>query len=265
MSAFEILTGRALNPGAGPVAFTNNTGDTFQVRSTPVDNGPSLIGMWAQNATGGFIRVRSPRLHDATQGIRNTVPAASIRNLFPDGSSTPLFSQDPLIFETSGGGAETDVGCLAVYYPDLGGINARLATWSQIQPMIKEMTTIEVAVGAVTTAGDWSPGTAINTTNDLLKANLDYAILGYTSSVPVAAVAIRGADTGNMRVGGPGTTELVETRDWFKSLSQELGVGMIPVINQANRAATLAFVCAATAIGATIDFIVAELASPYTG
>lgn len=263
MPALEVVTGRALNPGAGPTAFGPNTGDTFQIRSTPSDNGPSLWGMWMQNATGGLIRLRSPRMHDATQGLRYTVPAAAIRNLLPDEASTPMFSQDNLIFEVGGGGAETDTGALLFYYPDLGGVAARLATWAQVQASMVEMTTVEVVVGAVTTAGDWSPGTAINATNDLLKANKDYAVLGYTTSVPVAAVAIRGSDTGNLRVGGPGTTEAIETRDWFASLSESHGVGTIPIINQANRASTLVHVAAATAIGATIDLIVAELGSMF--
>lgn len=259
MPALEVIAGRALNPGAGPTALGPNTGDSFQVRSTPNDSGPSLWGIWSQNATGGLIRVRSPRMHDAIQGIRFTTPPGALRNMLPDEAYTPMYSQDLLTFEIGGGGAETDVGCLLMYYPDLGGVNARLATYAQVLAQAAELATIEVAVTAPATAGDWSAGTAVNATNDLLKANADYAILGYTTSVPCAAVGIRGTDTGNLRVGGPGTTEQIETRDWFASLSETHGVGTIPILNQANRGNTLVHVCPATAVAVTVDLIVMRL------
>lgn len=265
-SAIEVITGRALNPGAGPTALGANTGDSFQVRATPADTGPQLWGVWGQAATAGLVRVRSPRLHDATQGTRYVLPAATVRNFFCDEQSTPLYSQDLLTFEIGGGGAETDSASLLVYYPELGGADARLATWDQIKPNIVETTTVEVAVAGPVTAGDWSPGTAINATFDLLKANADYAILGYTVGTACNAVAIKGADTANLRIGGPGPVEALETRDWFVGLSKAHGVPAIPIINQANRGATLAHVALNTAAGTvTVDFIVARLAAPFAG
>jgi hypothetical protein len=123
-----------------------------------------------------------------------------------------------------------------------------------------------VAVTGPVTAGDWSPGTAINATNDQLKANADYAILGYQTGTSVCAVGIAGADTGNYKVGGPGPLESVETRDWFVSLSKNQGLPLIPVINQANRANTLCHVCHTTAAGTvTVDLIVARLAGRFGG
>lgn len=264
MSAWEVITGRALNPGAGGAVVTNNTGDTTQVKSTSDNPGPSLRGVWAQNATAGFVRVRSARMHDFVQGIRYQSPAAQVRNLLPDAAYTPLYSQDALTLEIAGGGAETDVAALMLYYPSLDGSVQRLATWDQIKPNIAEMTTVEVVVTAPATAGDWSAGTAINTTFDLLKGNFDYAILGYQCLATVAAVGIRGPDTANLRVGGPGPGESLETRDWFISLSQNSGLPAIPVINQANRAATFVHVANATAAGTTVDLIVARLASKFS-
>jgi hypothetical protein len=264
--ALEVITGRALNPGAGPTALVANTGNSFQVRSTPDGANPLLCGIWGQAATAGLVRLRSPRLHDATQGIRYVLPAATIRNLMPDELETPLYSQDILTFEIGGGGAETDSASLLFYYPDLGGSDARLASWEQIKPMIAETTTVEVAVAGPVTAGDWSAGTPINTTFDLLKANADYAVLGYTVGTACNAIAIAGSDTGNYRVGGPGPVEPLETRDWFVSLSKSHGFPAIPIINQANRASTLAHVALNTAAGTvTVDFIVARLATKFAG
>lgn len=258
--ALEVITGRALNPGAGPAPLGPNTGDTFQVRSTPNDAGPALLGVWASCATAGLVRVRSPRLHDNTQGIRFAVPAATQRNLVPDGFRTPLYSQDTLTFEIGGGGAETDAAALLIRYPSLSGSDARFITPDQLRASAIEWTTIEVVVTGSVVAGDWSPGTAVNATNDLLKADDDYAIVGYQSSVSCLAVAVKGPDTGNYRVGGPGTIESIETRDWFWSLSEKNGEALIPVFNQANRGGTLvhtAHTTAATAI--TVDLIVARM------
>lgn len=258
--AMEVVTGRALNPGAGPTALGANTGDSFQVKSTPENQNAQLIGLWGQAATAGLVRLRSPRLHDNTQGLRYVLPAGLVRNFLADGEHTPLYSQDILTFEIGGGGAETDSASMLVYYPDLGGSDARLVTWDQIRGMIEEITTVEVAVAGPVTAGDWSAGTAINATFDLLKANQDYAVLGYIVGTACNAVAIKGPDTANLRVGGPGPIEPTETRDWFKRLSVEQGMPTIPVINQANRAATLAHVALNTAAGTvTVDLIVARL------
>jgi hypothetical protein len=265
MSAWEVITGRALNPGAGGAALTPNTGDSFQVRSTPDINNPFLEGIWAQAATAGFVRLRSPRMHDAVQGIRFQTPAALVRNFLADEVNTPLYSQDILTFEIAGGAAETDVGALLIYYPDLGGSDQKLATWDQIRPLVAEVATVEVVVTAPATAGDWSPGTALNATNDLLKGNQDYAILGYQTLGAVAAVGIKGSDTANLRVGGPGTTETIETRDWFISLNKARGVPAIPVVNQANRASTLIHVANAAAAGTTVDLVVARLTNKFSG
>lgn len=258
--ALEVITGRLLNPGAALVAAGPNSGDSFAIRSTPTDMGPKLLGLWASCATAGLVRVRSPRMHDNTQGIKFSVPAGLQRNLLPDSAMTPMYSQDNLTVEIAGGGAETDALGLLIQYPELGGSAARFITPDQLRAQQVEMTTIEVNVTGSVVAGDWSPGTSINATNDVLKANDDYAILGWQSSVACCAVGLRGPDTGNYRVGGPSPIESIETRDWFWSLSQQQGTALIPVINQANRAGTQLFTCHTTAATAIlVDLIVARM------
>jgi hypothetical protein len=265
MAAWEVITGRALNPGAGPVALTTNTGDSFQIRSTPDSQPPFLEGLWMAAASAGLVRLRSPRMHDFVQGLRFTVPAGVTRNLLADEIETQMYSQDIVTFEIGGGGAETDSAAFLMRYPDLGGSDQRLATWDQIKPMVAELTTVEVAVPGPVTAGDWSAGTAINVTFDLLKGNQDYAILGYSVDTLCTAVAFKGSDTANLRIGGPGPLEPIETRDWFISLARNGGVPAIPVINQANRASTLLHVCKNTAAGTVnVDLVVARLTGKFS-
>lgn len=239
--AFEVLTGRVTNAGGTLTEVTANTGDSFAVRSFPFEAGAWLEGIWAQSVAAQVVRVRSPRFHDNVQGIRYRTIADTPRNFLSDWSKMRLFPQDELVFETSSGGADTTTAALAVYYNDLPGINARLTTWEQIEPTIESLLTVEVDVAAAATVGDWSAGTTLTNFTDLLKRNVDYAVLGYQSEENVAAVAIRGSDTGNLRVGGPGTTEAIETRDWFVSLTRRMGTPHIPIINAANKDNTLVF------------------------
>jgi len=262
MTAMEVVTGRVLNPGATITALTANTGSSFTVKDFPASSPAYLEGLWAQNATAGVVRVHSARMHDDVQGIRFTSPAALIRNYMGDRAEQKLYPNDPLRFEQSGGGAETDSAAMLFYYNELPGIAARLAMWEQVKSRIVNHLTVEVPVAGPVTAGDWSAGTAITALTDLLKADTDYAILGYQSGTQALAVGISNSDTGNLRVGGPGTTESLETRDWFQRLSVAHGTPHIPVFNSNNRGSTNAFVALNTAAGTiTVDFFLAQLSS----
>jgi hypothetical protein len=259
--AYEVLAGRVVNPGAALTAVTMDSGDTLAIRAMAAGSSAWLDDVWAHEATPGVVRVRSPRMHDNVQNLRLTNPTASARTLLPDQVNQPVYSQDVMILELSGGGAETDVACLLMYYENVAGLDARLATWPQVASRIRNILTQEVDITGAATVGDWSAGTTINTTFDLLKANVDYALLGYECSASVAAVAIKGPDTGNVKAGGPGTTEAIETKDWFIRQSNSLGKPTIPIINAANKGATQAFQVSASASATTnVGFILAELA-----
>lgn len=258
--AMEVVAGRVLNPGATITALTPNTNNTFTIRSFPEQAPAYMSGLWAQNATAGVVRIRSPRMHDNVQNIRFQSPAASIRDFFPDDAQQRLYPNDPLTFEQSGGVAETDSAAFLAYYTDLPGIAARLAMWEQIKPRIKNLLTVEVATTGPVTAGDWSAGNVFTTSFDLLKSDTDYAVLGYQTGTACLAVAFASSDTGNLRVGGPGPTEAIETRDWFISLGKALGAPTIPVINSNNKGSTNSFVALNTAAGTiNVDWFMAEL------
>lgn len=260
--ALEVLTGRVLNPGAVLTAVTPNTGDTFVVKSYSDGSRARLFGMWAEAATAGIMRIRSTKFHDPVQGIRFRVIANSVRAFITGLFFQPLIMNDPLIVELSGGAAETDVAVALVYYDDLPGSDAQLATWPQIKDKIVNLYEQEVIVTGPATAGDWSAGRAINADFDNMKANTYYALLGYVTDTQCAAVAVRGPETANLRVGGPGTTEAIETREFFIRLYEKTGEATIPVINSANRGSTQVF-CADNAAAATLNvgLVMAELSS----
>jgi len=260
--ALEVITGRVLNPGATVSATTANTGDTYAVRAFNDATPAWLEGFWAQQATAGVIRVRSAKLHDNVQGIRFRSPAAVTRNFLADQSAQRLYSTDTLIPEQSGGGAETDTLAMMIYYQDLPGAAANLALWEQIRANIVNLVTVEVAVAGPVTAGDWSAGNSLSTTFDLLKADTRYALLGYQVDTECCAVGVKGPDTSNYKVGGPGCIEPIETRDWFVSQAIARGTPHIPVLNANNKNATLVHVTKATAAGTVnVSLSMAELAA----
>ena len=87
------------------------------------------------------------------------------------------------------------------------------------------------------TANVWTD-TLLTTTDNLLRANTDYAILGYATDLLCGAVAFKGPDTSSVRVGGPGKVGHEFTDNYFVKLSNDTGRPNIPVFNSANAGAS---------------------------
>jgi hypothetical protein len=239
--AIELVAGFATNPGATLTTLTPSTNTSFTVRGTDTSKNAWLATGFAFNATAGELVIKSPRLHDNVQGIRNRVTAALTAPLF----NTPfnpmakqrLFAQDNLTVQISGGGAELDCGAIMIYYEDLAGVAGRFIDVPTITSKGINLVTAEVTVTAVAT-GNFGGAVAINSTFDTLKANTDYAILGGMTDTRGTAVGITGVDLGNVRTGFPAEPSLRDTtNNWFIGLTQGLGLPCIPVINSANKSA----------------------------
>jgi hypothetical protein len=239
--AIELVAGFATNPGATLTTLTPSTNTSFTVRGTDTTKNAWLATAFAFCATAGELVVKSPRLHDNVQGIRNRVTAALTAPLF----NTPfnpmarqrLFAQDNLTVQISGGGAELDCGAIIIYYEDLAGVAGRFVDVPTITGKGINLVTAEVTVTAVAT-GNFGGAVAINSTFDTLKANTDYAILGGMVDTRGTAVGITGVDLGNVRTGFPAEPSLRDTtNNWFVGLAISLGLPAIPVINSANKSA----------------------------
>jgi hypothetical protein len=256
----EVIAGRITNQAA-LTAVTLGTGDTLTVRASGSEaSNVWLQSIWGSSASAGRIRVISPRMHDNVAGLTVRVPATVIRDLIGDYPEQRLYSQDTLVVQAAGGGAETDNAFLQIYYEDVPGIDAQLFAWEQIEPRIVNLASVEVAPVTSATVGDWSAGRAINADNDNFKADTSYALLGYETSVACGAIAVRGTDTGNLRIGGPGPTEPLATREYFVRKAIRTGRPHIPVINSQNKGSTLVFVCdPANAATINVALLFAEL------
>lgn len=260
MANLNVLTGRVTNPGATITALTADTGDSFTVKSFSFGDTARIIDAWAQTATPGVFRIRSPRLHDVAQGIRLRTVQATARSLLPRQLVQRLAPQDVLVVEGSGGGAETDAFGFLVHYGSSDLPQAHLISAQEFIARQANIFGAEVAVTTSATAAQYGGSTALNATFDVWKRNVDYAILGILSDTEGCTVGITGPDTGQTRVGMPMTKEPLETHDYFVQLADALNEPLIPVINAANVATTF-IDCAAVATSTAVNFtvILAEL------
>lgn len=258
--ALQLVSGSVTNPGATITAVAALSGESLTVPAFAPNSKAYLGQVWADGATAGVARIRSPRMHDNAQGIRLQHGAAIREPLIPIRALQPVFPADALTVELSGGAAETDMMAYLLWFDDLPGVAARLAAWADIAPRIKNLLAVEVdlTTGAV---GAYGTNRALNFSFDTLKASTDYAILGYNVSVKTSVVCIFGPDTGNQHVGGPGLlSPNFDTRRWFVELSDQLGRPAIPIINSNNRGTT--FVQAAditNALAVNVSLNMAEL------
>lgn len=246
--------------GAGTGVVTPNGGDTFNVANFSLTSTAYLDQLWANGATTDFVRVRSPRMHDANQGIRLAVAGTLNVPLLPFELDQPLYPSDTPTVEIDATGAGTGAIAAVYRYNDLPGVNPRYATWEEISSRIVAVSGVSVAIGAIGAIGAYSAGSAINASFDNFEAGADYALLGYQTLAARLAIAIQGQDTGNLKIGGPGINDADRTKDWFVKYSRLSGVPAIPIIAANNKGSTFVFQADNAASAATtVTLIMAEL------
>jgi len=261
-AAFQVLSGRATNPGTTITAVTMDTNDSNIVRATGSNDPIWLDQAWAMGATAGLIRVRSPKMHDANQAIRQRYNANNADPLLAEYTKQILYPQDTLTIEITGGGAETDMMSLLVYYENISGLAAQLRTWDQILPLIQNYCGQECNMTTGATAGQYGGAQALNASVSFLKANTWYAVLGYLVDVACGTVGLTGTDFGNLRIGGPGSIRNELTAGWFVDLDRRTGRPYIPVFNSANIGnITVDIATPATATAINVTWNLAELAN----
>jgi len=228
-------------------ALTAASPGTFTIRSFVDGSNAYLQDVWAADTVGPFqLSIKSPRLHDQVKGIllAGTNKYVSTSQVFVPATLMPgkriqrLYSTDVLSVTANGAASDVFAAAFNIRYENLGGINARLFTWDAISPyMVNEVGILTQPVPGGT-AGQWGAQYVLNSGDNRLKANTDYALLGYTTSRTVLAVSVQGTDTGNLYLGGPGGPLSEDTAWFFASQSQFYGVPLIPVINSNNAGST---------------------------
>jgi hypothetical protein len=249
----------AANPGSGGAAPTVNSGDSLTIRAFTPSSYAGLENVYHQAATEGFIQIRSPLLHDNVRGMRFQPSETPAGLIIPEYLSEPVKPMDTLSVLMSGGTAETDAAAIQIGYDDLPGAAARLHSWGDISGLIAHIKPVAVSLTTSGTAGVWTD-TVITTTEDLMEANRDYAVLGFITDVALCAVGVKGAETGNLRVCGPGILRSDLTSQFFVRQSQSMGKPRIPVFNSANRYAFYcSTLCASASATPVVQFVLAML------
>lgn len=259
-NAVQTIAGYYTAAAAGTGAAVAAAGDSFTVPSFSLSSKAYIEAVFADGASTDFIRIRSPRLHDANQGLRLRVGGVTLRNLIPPGMNEVLYPSDTPIVEIDETAAATGGILLDYGFDDLAGVAPRLASWAEIQPRIVHVMgcAVDVTSGAI---GTWGASAALNSKFDNFEAGADYALLGYQCSVPCLGIAVTGKDTGNLKVGGPGSDDPLVTTRYFIDKSEDTGRPRIPVIAADNRGSTVLQnidVAAATAI--EVSLLLAQLA-----
>ena len=231
-----------------------------------------LAEVWAvDNLHACEISITASRFHDQVFGIRGEVTSgaatAPINRSVPlssIGMDQPIFPSDVLTIQANGTAADDVIVTLLIYYQDIPGIKARLATASYVKNNLKNLVGINVSI----TPGDGVAGTAValNATDNRLHANTDYAVLGWTCPLAFGSLTLAGVDTGNLKVGGPVLGDPGHDAEMFVDYSKAYGdAPLIPIINSNNAGSTTLVGCG-TDVGATsVDVLLAELEAPFQG
>lgn len=260
--AFDAVLCEATLAAAGTAAAsTTASGDSLAVRNFAPTDSAYLEQIILAGPDATSIGVKSPLFHDNVEGILLTPGESPSVYSMPAQAEQPLRPQDQLTVTLGASAASAAIGVLLNYYTNLPGAAARLHSWADIMPLVKNIKAIKVACTSSATIGAWSD-TVSTTTEDLTHANTDYAVLGFSSNVDLGAMAIKGIDTGNLRCACPGTTSEFPTTEFFVRLSDKTGRPHIPVFNSANKNNTFVSVCAgAASVVATVELICVELSS----
>lgn len=244
--AKELVLGYATLSGTGQNALTAGAGQSFTVRNFSTGQAKLLEVVGADSVGAFTMQIKSPKMHDTTYGLqfastpKNYGGTSSFnpQSLLPSYVSQTLYATDTLTWTMAGANADVVAATLDVYYTDLSGIAARLYSWDTIEPLIVNLAGVIVTPQTSGTAGAWGTAAALNSGQYNLKADTDYAILGYQVQQPCVAVGIQGTDTGNLIIGGPGSWDARANGAYFVDESVKYRgttfAQQIPVINSNN-------------------------------
>lgn len=245
-------------------AMTASSGDSLSVRNYNPPAYAKLEAVFAQGVSGDQLRITSPMLHDDVTGLTWGPVESPAQFLFPPVTGQMLYPSDTLVVKYGAAASASSIAALLNYYSDLPGASARLHMWGDIAGIIKAVKTWEVDLTTSATIGTWED-TAINTTDSQFHAGHDYAILGFTTDTALACIAVKGQETGNLRVGAPGTTDTLDISTYFVDMSAKHGTPHIPVFNADNKGSFYVSSLANTAsVSAKVYVVAAELQHTIT-
>ena len=259
----DSLTGSAFE------ALTAASGDSFSIRWFEQGTHVTLLDAWGgNNVTKCDFSIRSPLMHDNVRGLRfahmfNPTQSGADGNpnlYLPPYWKQPYHPTDTLIVEVLGAASDDVTFCQSILYETPSMAGGRFLTAGEVQSRTRNLVGIRCSPPAGSAVSTWGAAEALNTDDDRLKANTDYAFLGLTSDLPFTAFKIVGPDTANLGIAVPGYRDGQVTSGWFYEMARRMNMPLVPVINSNNKGVTNLYV--ADAGGSTaplISLLFAEL------
>lgn len=245
-------------------ALAAGTGDSLAIPNFTGGSRGWLLEVWADDSVGvAEFDIHSPNFHDNTRGIRFSylpkAAAAFPQIVMPIYGKQPLYPSDALIAEVNGTAADKVSLDWLAYFEDLPGSDQRLISWAEAEARGQDMVGIRInpIAGA---AGDYGAAVAINSVDDRLKANTDYAILGATSQKTLDILTFTAPETSGRRIGMPIRMNSEDNAGFFVDISNRYGLPLIPVINSNNKGnVQFQSADAVAATNAVVDVLLMEL------
>ena len=247
-------------------ALTAGSGESFAVRWFGDSTRVELLDAWgADSATKCQFSIRSPLLHDNVRGMRfghMFNPTLSAADGNPQVYLAPYWKQpyqptDTLIVEANGTAADRVCFTQLLKYDAPARDGARLITAQEVESRFQNLVGILVnPTGAAT--GDFGAVVTLSSSDDRLKANTDYALVGATSDLVFSTARISGPDTANFDVSFPGSWQEDIQAGYFYEMARRWNMALIPVINANNKGNTnisVASVDGATAPNIVLQFV----------
>ena len=242
-------------------ALTAESGQSLSLRWLGRDTKATLLDAWGSNSAHKCdFSIRSPLMHDNTRGIRFAHmfnPTLSVADGNPQVYLPPYWTQpyeptDTLVVECNGTASDQVVLTQMIKYesPDVQG--ARLLTAGEVTARRKNLVGIRVSPAASGTASIFGTAEAINSDDDRLKANTDYALIGLTTDLPFTTLEFYGPDTANFPLVIPGHWDSKITAGWFFELAHRFQEPLVPVINSNNKGVTFTRIVDCTASSAPL-------------
>jgi hypothetical protein len=255
----QSLTGGAFE------ALAPGTGDTATFFNVPQGSLAYISEVWGvDDAHLCELSLTASRFHDQVFGIRSSIPSGAslapakrMSNVSPSGIDQPIFPSDVLTVQANGTASDNVNVTLCIYYADIPGVAARLGTYEEI--MARAGNQVGIKTTLVPGAGNWGTSVALNAADNRLHANTDYAVLGFTSTLPLSAVGISGIDTGNLRTGGPVLGDSDHDAQLFLEYARTYNAPLIPIINSNNAGSTFLQAAHTAATSTEVDVMLVEL------
>jgi hypothetical protein len=233
--------------GGGWDSLPAVAGQSLSLRYLGEGSTAELLECWGGNNNSKCdFSIRSPLLHDNTRGMRFSYefnPTLNVADGNPQLFMGPYYTQhyqptDTLVVETLATATADVTFTQLIRYTTSQAIGGRFLSYDVVKARAVNRVGIRVSPSAHATTSTFGTAEAINSDDDRLKANTEYALVGINTDLPFTTLIFYGPDTGNLPIAVPGHWNNRVSADWFYELSRRFNTPLCPVINSNNKSVT---------------------------